>query len=50
MIFPQKASMMLSNKHKGHIWFIPGKPGTVLNRIKLKEFIGRTDGYKSYNE
>ena len=23
---------------------------TVLNRIKLKEFIGRTDGYKSYNE
>ena len=23
---------------------------TVLNRIKLKEFIGRTDGYESYNE
>ena len=23
---------------------------TVLNRIKLKEFIGRTDGYTSYNE
>ena len=23
---------------------------TVLNRIKLKSFIGRTDGYKSYNE
>ena len=23
---------------------------TVLNRIKLKEFIGRTDGYASYNE
>ncbi|SVD13240.1 uncharacterized protein METZ01_LOCUS366094 [marine metagenome] len=23
---------------------------TVLNRIKLKEFIGRTDGYDSYNE
>ncbi len=22
----------------------------VLNRIKLKEFIGRTDGYSSYNE
>ena len=23
---------------------------TVLNRIKLKEFIGRTDGYEAYNE
>ena len=23
---------------------------TVLNRIKLKEFVGRTDGYNSYNE
>ena len=23
---------------------------TVLNRIKLKEFVGRTDGYDSYNE
>ena len=23
---------------------------TVLNRIKLKAFIGRTDGYDSYNE
>ena len=39
MIFPQKASKMLSNSHKGHIWFIPGKPQTAFDRIK-NSFIG----------
>ena len=40
MIFPQKTSKMLSNMHKGHIWFIPGKPETAFDRIK-DSFIGK---------
>ena len=39
MIYPQKASKMLSDSHKGHIWFIPGKPETAFDRIK-DSFIG----------